>query len=66
MISLTSVHYSFQATTSVEVTVEDENEPPVFINTPYAGSVDENKAAPITVGRVTADDKDFGGTQTMT
>ena len=48
------------------MTVLDENEPPVFINTPYTGSVDENKQAPIYVGRVTADDLDFGGTQTMT
>jgi len=56
----------FMSDTQVEVTVLDENEPPVFINTPYSGNVDENKQAPIQVGRVTADDLDFGGTQTMT
>jgi len=56
----------FMSDTSVEVTVNDENEPPIFINTPYTGSVAENKQAPIQVGRVTANDLDFGGTQTMT
>jgi cadherin 4 type 1 (R-cadherin) len=57
---------AYMATTNVEVTVLDENEPPVFVNTPYAGTVDENKGAPITVGRVTAKDDDFQGTQTIT
>ena len=50
----------------VYITVEDENEKPVFINQPYSGEIVENKPPEIPIGLVTAEDKDFGGSQTIT
>jgi len=51
----------FQSTADLRITVEDENEPPVFKNTPYAGSITEGVTVAQTLGRVQAIDEDFGG-----
>ena len=58
-----------QASAEVSITVTDENEPPVFLNTPYIGKipVPENSDVVIPdVVTVTARDYDFGSSQTVT
>ncbi|XP_078489466.1 cadherin isoform X1 [Ciona intestinalis] len=56
----------FQTTETVIVNVLDENEPPVFINQPYAGNIVENDVAKPNIAFVRAQDYDFGGNQTVT
>ena len=44
----------------------DENEPPVFLNEPYTGTVAENVDVEVPkIAKVTAEDYDFEGIQTV-
>jgi len=54
----------FQATATIQLTVTDDNEPPVFIGEPFEGKVVENADAEVpNIAKVTARDYDFGESQ---
>lgn len=51
----------YQATTTLTIKVTDENEPPVFTQKVYSGTLMENSLSLDSIGTVRANDFDFGG-----
>lgn len=53
-----------RVSTNLNITVNDGNDSPIFINAPYTASVVENCAVGSTVYKVTATDEDSGNSLT--